>query len=169
MSKAVFIVAKQGFRDEELFDTKRILDTAGIETVIASTEPGEAQGSKGGSAKIDLKIRDIHMEDYDIIILIGGPGAPSLADYSEVLTLIQTAKKLGKKIAAICIAPYVLAKAGVLTGKKATTFPSEPAISEFAAKGVIRLEDPVVQDGNIITANGPLAAKDFGQKIVENL
>ncbi len=169
MPKAIFVVAKQGFRDEELFDTKEILDTAGIETVVASTEQGKAQGSKGGSADIDIEIRDVHMEEYDILILVGGPGAVALADYSEVITLVQTAKTLGKKIAAICIAPYILAKAGILTGKKATTFPGEPALSEFSAQGVIHIEEPVVQDRDIITANGPLAAKDFGQKIVSAL
>jgi len=169
MPKALFIIAKQGFRDEELFDTKQILDTAGIETVVASTEAGEAQGSKGGIAKIDIEVKDARIEDYDILILIGGPGATGLADYSEVIDIVKKANELQKKIAAICISPYVLARAGVLTGKKATTFPGEPALSEFTKQGVIHIEDSVVQDGRFITANGPSSAKDFGQKIVENL
>ncbi len=167
--KALFLIAKQGFRDEELFDTKQILETAGIETTVASTQPGTAQGSQGGTAEIDLTIQDAHAEDYDILILVGGPGATALANYSEVIALVQKFQELDKKLAAICIAPYILAKAGVLTDKKATTFPAEPALSEFAAKNVTHIQEPVVQDGNIITADGPQSAKDFGQKIVEIL
>lgn len=169
MKNALFLIAKENFRDEELFEPRKILETAGIETTITSIETGIATGSRGGSVKIDKPIKDIHMEDYDILILVGGPGTPTLGDYEEVLALIRKAKELRKPLAAICIAPYLLAKAGVITGKKATSFPGEPAISEFTRQGVTRIQQPLLRDGNLITADGPASAKDFGQEIVAML
>ncbi|EKD48292.1 MAG: ThiJ/PfpI [uncultured bacterium] len=169
MKTALFLIAKENFRDEELFEPKKILETAGIKTVITSTESGTAKGSRGRTAQIDLPIRNVHIEDYDILILIGGPGAVALADYKEVIDLVKRAKELGKKLAAICIAPYILAKSGVLTGKKATSFPSEPAITEFVNQEVIRIQEPVVEDIDLVTADGPTSAKDFGQKIIKML
>ncbi|MFA6528618.1 MAG: DJ-1/PfpI family protein [Candidatus Gracilibacteria bacterium] len=166
---ALFLIAKENFRDEELFEPQKILKTAGIETTVTSVEDGMATGSRGGSVKIDKPIKDIHMEDYDILILIGGPGSPALGDYEEVINLIKKAHSLAKPLAAICIAPYLLAKAGVITGKKATSFPGEPAISEFIRKGVTRIQQPVLTDGDLITADGPASAKDFGQEIIKLL
>src|SRR3989339_249639 len=107
---ALFLIAKENFRDEELFEPKKILETAGIKTTITSIESGLAKGSRGGTTTIDLPIRDVHIEDYDILIAIGGPGSPALGDYEEVLDLIRKAHSLGKPLAAICIAPYLLAR-----------------------------------------------------------
>src|SRR3989339_1994891 len=166
---ALFLIAKENFRDEELFEPKKILETAGIKTTITSIESGLAKGSRGGTTTIDLPIRDVHIEDYDILIAIGGPGSPALGDYEEVLDLIRKAPSLGNPLAAICIAPYLLAKAGVITGKKAPSFPGEPAISEFSRQGVTRIQQPVLRDGNLITADGPMSAKDFGQEIIKLL
>ena len=165
MPSALFIIAKEGFRDEELFEPKEILEAEGIQTTVASTEAGTATGKLGGTTEVELAARDANMKDYDILVLVGGPGAPALADYPEILELARKAEKL----AAICIAPYILAKAGVISGKKATSYPAEPAISEFEKQGVIRVNEPVVQDGNLITADGPSSAKAFGEHIVNLL
>jgi len=169
MKTALFLIAKENFRDEELFEPKKILETAGIKTVITSIEAGTAKGSRGGTTEIDLPIRDVHIEEFDVLILIGGPGAVALANYEEVINLVKKAKELNKKLAGICIAPYILAKAGVLKDKKATSFPGEPAISEFLKQGVTRVQEPIVEDENLITADGPHSAKDFGQKIISML
>ncbi|MBU1018825.1 MAG: DJ-1/PfpI family protein [Patescibacteria group bacterium] len=166
---ALFLIAKQDFRDEELFEPKQILEEAGIQTTITSTETGTAVGKLGGTAQIDLPIQEVNHEDYDILIIVGGPGAPALADHPKVINLVKKCSESGKKLAAICIAPYILAKAGVLTGKKATTFPAEPALSEFDKNNVIKTEKSVVKDGNILTADGPNSAKEFGQTIVNML
>lgn len=169
MKQALFLIAKENFRDEELFEPKKILETAGVKTTIASTEPGTAKGSRGGTAQVDLPVRDINIEDYDVLILVGGPGAIALADYEEVIALVKKAKELDKKLAAICIAPYILAKAGVLTDKKATSFPGEPAVSEFIKQRVTRIQEPIVEDTDLVTADGPQSAKDFGRKIIKML
>lgn len=169
MPSALFLIAQEGFRDEELFEPKKILDEAGIKTTVASLEAGTAQGKLGGTAQVDIAVRDVNMEDYDALVLIGGPGAPTLADHPEVIDLAKKAAELGKKLAAICISPYILAKAGVISGKKATSFPGEPAISEFENQGVTRIDEPLVQDGDLVTADGPASAQIFGHKIVELL
>jgi protease I len=71
----------------------------------------------------------------------------------------------GRPVAAICLSPPVLARAGVLAGKRATTFPAERAIVELKRGGATYVEEPVVQDGIIVTANGPEAATAFGEAL----
>ena len=83
-----------------------------------------------------------------------------------MITLLESANAKGKKICAICIAPMILARAGVLSGKNATVFPDRDAISELRAGGALYRDQDVVKDGNVITARGPEAAEKFGRSVV---
>ena len=107
--------------------------------------------------------------NYDAIVIIGGPGAPGLGNLPEFNNLLKTAYDDEKIIAAICCAPMLLAKAGILTGKKATVFPDSEAVKAFKDFKVHYLHQDVVVDRNIITGNGQSAAKKFGEMIVELL
>lgn len=169
MKKAVLIIAHRNFRDEELRIPLQILRDNGITCIIASTSLEMAKGSLGMEMKSDVLIRDIDPEDYDVIIFIGGPGARVLAERRDVLMLLSSAEKKKKLLAAICIAPAIFAKAGVLKGKKATVWKSEESISILKEGKAVFVDKPVVVDGLIVTANGPQAAEEFGEKIVEML
>ena len=94
---ALFLIAKQDFRDEELFEPKQILEEAGIQTTITSTETGTAVGKLGGTAQIDLPIQEVNHEDYDILIIVGGPGAPALADHPKVINLVKKCSESGTR------------------------------------------------------------------------
>ncbi len=165
--KAVLIIASRGFRDEELFETKQELENADIDTVIASTKTGIIKGTQGGKTEAAILVNDIIVEDYDAIIFVGGPGAKEYFDSTVANDIAQQAKNKEKVLAAICIAPAVLANAGVLDGVKATSFPTE----QFRLKkaGAEYTGADVERDGLIITANGPRAATQFGKTIVEAL
>ena len=116
----------------------------------------------------DIAVKDADLSKYKSVVLIGGPGAPTLGDHSEVLELIKEADGQGKVVAAICISPTILAKAGVLEGKKATVWNEDgKQAGVIESAGAEFVDEPVVQDGRIVTANGPAAAKAFGRKIVE--
>ena len=172
MAKVLFIIAKNGFRDEELLIPAEILSQAGHQIFIASnTEAGNfAYGAGGSKVKVDLNLNEVNPSDYDLVVFVGGPGA--LDNLNNEVSYQIARKAVLKKLAAICIAPTILALAGVLKGKKATVWSSsqyKESINILKENGAEYQEKSVVVDGNIITANGPAAAKEFGEKLKEIL
>jgi protease I len=165
--RAVLIVASQNFQDEELFATKRVLDGAGVETTIASTRLGAIRGMLGGTAEAQLLINQVRVDDYDAIVFIGGSGAVEYFGNPIAVGIAREAARRMKVLAAICIAPSVLADAGVLTGVRATSFLSER--ERLVRAGAIYTGAPVERDRFIITGSGPLAAAPFGQAILDAL
>jgi len=166
--KILIIIANKDFRDEEYFVTKEILDNAGFVTITASDQENQAIGADGGQASVDLKLENVKVEDYDAIVFIGGPGTLQRLDNQTSYQIIQNTTAQNKLLASICISPIILARAGVLKGKNATVWTS--TLDKSAAKilkdnGANFIDKLVVQDGKIITANGPEAAKEFGETI----
>lgn len=173
MKKILFIIAKDGFRDEEYFVTKEVLKN-NFEIITASdgNKNEIALGSLGGEEKIDLNLKEVNINEFDAIIFVGGPGALKHLDNEISYKIIKEASEKNKILAAICISPVILAKAGVLKGKKATVWSSnidKSAIKILKEYGAEYIDEDVIEDGNIITANGPLAAEKFGRKIKEKL
>jgi protease I len=169
--KAVMIIAFREFRDAEYFVPKEILERAGIEVKTASNKMGLAIGADGGDTKVDLLVSQINVADFDAIIFVGGPGCLDALDNEDSYRVARDTVSQGKILASICISPVILAKAGVLEGKRATCW-TDPLGSQakiLKEKGAIFEKKSVVVDGKIITANGPGAAEEFGEKIVEAL
>ncbi|MEM7825622.1 MAG: DJ-1/PfpI family protein [Candidatus Aenigmatarchaeota archaeon] len=169
MKKVLYIIAQQNFRDEELRIPKKILEESGIKVTVASITKEEAKGMLGMKVKPEITVREANPNNYDALIIAGGTGSPRLADYPEVIDIIRRFFEQKKLIAAICVAPYVLTKAGILKGKKATAFPSDFVLAEFRRAGVSYSEEKLVRDEKIITASGPEAAEDFGREIAKVL
>jgi len=172
LKKILMAIAFRDFRDEEYFVAKEIFKKAGIGVITASSQKGTAIGSQGGDTNVELSLQDINVADFDAIVFIGGQGAAKHIDDSQFHRVAQEAIKQNKILAAICIAPAILAKAGVLRGKKATVWSSvfdKSAVKILQENGAIYQSELVVQDGNIVTANGPPAVKDFGKAILLNL
>ncbi len=170
--RAAIIIASDNFRDEEYFGSREVLESRGMELKTASNKLGIAKGTEGGEVKIDQLVSDIKANDFDAIIFIGGPGALQNLDNEFSYNLAKTAIEQKKVLAAICIAPIILARAGVLKDKEATVWSSSSdrsSIEILEQNGVKYINKDVVVDGKIITANGPLAAKSFGEKITEAL
>jgi len=167
VKKVLFIIAFENFRDEEFFEPKAILETSGFKTAVASSKKGTAESVLGKEQMVEKTIFDVNVADYIAVIFVGGSGAVCFFEDPIALAIAEETVFQRKVLGAICIAPSILANAGVLTGKKATCFSSEK--EKLIAKGAEFIDEPVVIDGKIITANGPSAAKDFGWKIVEML
>lgn len=170
--KAAIIIAFKEFRDEEYFIPKEILESKGIKITTASSSMGIAIGKLGGEAFVDIILKDLEVFNYDAVIFAGGPGAIKLLEDKECHRIIEEAFKNNKVLAAICSAPIILAKAGVLKGKKATVWAiamDKTLIKILNDSGAIYKEDPVVIDGNIITASGPSYAEEFAKKILDAL
>lgn len=166
MAKALFIIAPENFKDEEYFTPKSILEGNNIEVVTASLE-AEATSVAGKKQKVDVLL-DQATTDYDAIVFIGGAGASVYFDNAKAHSLAKEFNSQGKIVAAICIAPVTLANSGVLQGKKATVWNGD-YVSKLEAGGATYTGEDVTVDGNIITANGPGAAQEFGNKLVEKL
>lgn len=163
MPKVLFIIAQNNFRDEELLKPKRIVENAGIKVEVASITTKLAKGMLGAEVYPDLAVKDADPDEYEYIIVVGGSGSPTLLNYSEVLDLVSNAKNT----AAICLGPIVLAKAGVLEGKKATVFKTSESLAALEDGGATFVDKSLVVDGKLVTANGPGAAEEFGEKLVE--
>ncbi len=166
MTKALMLLAPQDFRDEEYFETKGELESEGIEVTTASTAD-KATGMKGGEAEADIDLDRAGAGDFDAVVFVGGSGASTYFQDSRALELAKSAHQQGKVVAAICIAPSILANAGLLEGKKATCFSSES--DNLKDKGAEYTGEPVTVDGRMVTGQGPEAAKEFGKKIAELL
>jgi len=166
-AKILMIVAPENFRDEEYQKPREILEQAGAEIVVASKGTVEAKGLLGVQVKVDKDISQVSVDDYQAIVFIGGPGSSIYFDDQTALNLAKSADEKGKIVGAICIAPSILANAGILSGKKATAFSSEK--DNLVAKGAQFTSESVTTDGKIVTGNGPEAAEEFGKKLVEIL
>ena len=170
--KAAMIIAFKDFRDEEYFVPKEILEKAGAEVKTASNKIGTAIGADGGEVKVDLLVSEINPTDFYAIIFIGGPGCLKNLDDESSYRVAQETVSQNKVLASICISPVILAKAGVLEGEKATVWSSvmdRSPIKILQNNGAIYEDKRVVVEGKIITGNGPGAAKEFGETIVEVL
>jgi len=169
--KAVMIIAFRDFRDVEYFVPKEILEKSGVEVKTASNKLGTAIGADGGDTSVDFIVSQVNVVDFDAIIFVGGPGCLDALDNEDSYRVAKEAVSQNKVLAAICISPVILAKAGVLEGKKATcwTDPLGSQVKILKEKGAIFEKKSVVVDGKIITANGPGAAEEFGKAIVEVL
>lgn len=167
--KILYIIAQQNFRDEELTIPKQILEKQGVKVTVASATADEARGMLGLRIRPDIMIREVNPNNFDALIIAGGTGSPRLADLPEALSVVRRFHSQGKLIAAICVAPYVLAKAGILKEIKVTAYPADFVLAELRRAGALYQEESVVIDGKIITADGPESAKQFGENITKVL
>jgi len=166
-TKVLMIIAHFEFRDEEYEITREVLEKNGAKVTVASTSLHPANGRFGMKVKPDVIIRDISMRDFDAIVLIGGRGAKNYFTDHNLLELLRAAFNQRILLAAICIAPSILAYAGLLTNKKATASLSQKEM--IAGSGAYFSDRAVEQDGEIITASGPADSEDFGKAIVKAL
>jgi 4-methyl-5(b-hydroxyethyl)-thiazole monophosphate biosynthesis len=162
----VLVPLADGCEELEAVTIVDLLRRAGIGVVTAGLKPGIVKASRGVQLAPDVTLDVALRDDFDMVVLPGGmPGATHLKEDARILDLLQRMAEAGKYTAAICAAPMVLAEAGVLNGKQATSYPgfldSLPGVSVSTAA--------VVQDGTVLTSRGPGTAMDFALTLVEVL
>jgi protease I len=172
MKKVALIIAYRDFQDKEYSDTREVLENGGMEVKTAASQKGTAEGAVGLKVAVDLPAAEVNPADFDAVVFIGGGGALDYLDNEISYHLAEETIKQNKILAAICISPVILAKAGALKNKKATAWwnplDKEP-IKILKENGAEFIDKKVVADGKIITANGPAAAKEFGESILKIL
>lgn len=160
----VMVPFAEGFEEIEAMTIVDVLRRAGIGVDMVGVVGSSITGSHGVRMTMDKKISDVNPDEYDAIVLPGGnPGYLNLSRTGKVLEIIKRLNVRGKLICAVCASPYVLARAGVLEGRRATIYPGMEKEIPYPRS------DKVVVDGNIVTSQGPGTAMDFALKIVEKL
>jgi len=164
--KSVLVPLAQGSEELEAVTVLNILRRAGIEAISASLDGHPIRGSRGTMLIPDTSLDEALERDFDMIVLPGGqPGTNNLKADPRIIKLLQRMETADRFVCAICAAPSVLAAAGLLDGRRATSFPG----SLDAFPKVSRQPQAVVEDGKLITSRGPGTAMDFALTLVERL
>lgn len=169
--KIVILIAHEGYQPIEYGVTKEVLaQNPAIAVLTASNKPGEATATDGSKTVVDLTVDKIDPKTIDGLFLVGGSGALEALDNPQVYALLQEMKTLKKPFGSICISSRILAKAGVLGGKKATGWDGDDKLNGiFNEHAVTYTRKPVTTNGLIVTATDPRAAEKFGQSIIHVL
>jgi 4-methyl-5(b-hydroxyethyl)-thiazole monophosphate biosynthesis len=160
----VLVPLTDGFEEIEAISTIDVLRRAGIDAVIAGSPGSTLTGVHDVKIQADGMLKDIDPEEFDAVILIGGsPGYINLGNSQKVQEIIRDFFSKDKLVAAICAAPTILSKAGILDERKATIYPG-------MEKEIPRpRNEKVVVDQNVITSQGPGTAVEFALSIAEKL
>jgi protease I len=167
--KVAFLVDK-GFEQVELTGPKQALDEAGAETEIISPEEGKVKSwehSKWGkSFKVDVPLAEANAQEYDALVLPGGVMNPDkLRTKPEAVAFVKSFFDAGKPVAAICHGPWTLIEAGVVRGRKMTSWPSLK--TDLRNAGAEWVDEEVVVDNGLVTSRKPDDIPAFNRKIIE--
>ena len=155
-----------GFETVEALAVIDICRRAGIDTdTVSITGDKNVISAQNIPVKADYFFDEVNLEESDLLFLPGGPGHKSYMENEKLLNALKEHDKKGKRIAAICAAPSILGRIGLLKGKKATCFPG----FENELKGAQFVQERVVWDGNIVTSRGMGTAIDLGLSLVGTL
>ncbi len=164
----VLVPLAQGCEELEAVTIVDLLRRAGVEVVTAGLQPGVVKASRGVQLVPDTSLDNVLMDEFDMIVLPGGmPGARNLNEDSRIIALLKKMADKGKYTAAICAAPTVLAEAGLLVGKKVTSYPG--FLDKMDVAGMDYQTGAVVVDGKVLTSRGPGTAMDFALVLIETL
>lgn len=162
----VLVPLAEGCEELEAVTIIDLLRRAGIDVVTAGLKPGLVKASRGVQLMPDMTLDAALDGHYDMVVLPGGmPGAAHLKADARIIELLKKTAAAGHYTAAVCAAPMVLAEAGILNGKQATSYPG----FLDGLPGVTVSTASVVQDGKVLTSRGPGTAMDFALALVEAL
>jgi deglycase len=168
--KRVAIVATDMVEQVELLEPRKALDEAGARTEVISIEPGKIQGfnhyDKGDQIRVDRTIEEASADEYDALLLPGGVGNPDVLRMDEnVVSFVRGFFEQGKPVAAICHGPWTLVEAGVVRGRKLTSWPSIQ--TDIRNAGGNWVDEEVVVDQGLVTSRKPDDIPAFNAKMVE--
>lgn len=163
--KKILIFVDEGYEDLEFWYPKLRFAEEGAEITVAGKEQTAYLSKRGYEAQVDVKVSEVKPEEFDAVIIPGGVRCPDrLRRHREVLDIVKKKNNQGKIVAAICHGPWVLISAGVIKGRKATSYFS---IKDDMINAGANYEDsPVVIDGNLITSREPGDLPDFCKAII---
>lgn len=165
--KVLMIISSADFRDEEYREPKAILEKNGFRVVTACSSLSPARGMLGMVVRPDITLEQVEVSDYRAILFIGGSGSKEYWDNKTAHLIARDAVSQDLLLGAICLAPVTLARAGLLSDKRVTVFPSSG--EELINRNAFYTRARVETDGKIVTADGPASSSAFGKQILKLL
>jgi protease I len=170
--KRIAFLATDGVEQVELTEPKKNLEDAGATTEIISPKSGEIKAWKhkewGDKLKVDKSLDQANPEDYDALVLPGGVINPDhLRMEPKAVQFVKDFARTGRTIAAICHGPWTLIEAGLVRGKKMTSWPSLK--TDLKNAGATWVDEPVVKDGNLVTSRKPDDIDTFSRAIMDSV
>jgi protease I len=170
--KVAFLVANEGIEQVELTEPRKALEEAGAETELIAPEAGEAQAfdhlDKADTFPVDRTVAEAKAADYDGLVLPGGVANPdNLRTSPEAVEFVRGFFKAGKPVAAICHAPWTLIEAGVVEGRRLTSWPSLE--TDLRNAGAEWVDEEVVVDSGLVTSRNPGDIPAFNSKAIEEI
>lgn len=168
IQKSALVLVAQGTEELEAVAIIDLLRRAEVHVVVAGLVEGAVIASRGVKLLPDVALDSILTHTFDMVVLPGGgPGTKQFAADSRVIELLRRMDREQKYVCAICAAPTVLAQAGLLDGKRATSYPG--MLEAMHLPNVVCTGSAVEIDGRIITSRGPGTAIDFALALIEAL
>ena len=167
--KRIAILAEEDFEDAELIVTMRAMKDVGARVVIIGSGSQETYRGKRGNATIvvDATADRVKAEDFDAVIVPGGYAPDRMRLYPSMVDLVRKAHDVDRVVAAICHGPQLLLSADIVKGRRVTSWPSVAV--DLKNAGAKWVDEPVVQDGNLITSRKPADLPRFNEAIIEAL
>jgi protease I len=167
--KRIAILAEEGFEDVELVEPLKAMKEAGAKVmVIGSGSQPRYKGKRGtATIKVDAIADKVKAEDFDAIIVPGGYAPDKMRLHQPMIDLVRKAHDLGKVVAGVCHGPQLLISADIVRGRRVTSWPSVAV--DLKNAGADWVDEPVVRDGNLITARKPADLPRFNKAIIEAL
>jgi protease I len=171
-NKRVAIVATDGFEQSELVEPRKALEEAGAKTEVISIKAGKIKGWNmtdwGQEIAVDKTIDSVHAADYDALLLPGGVMNPDkLRRNPDVLKFVVAFFDAGKPVGAICHGPWTLIDAGLVRGRKLTSY--ESIQSDLKNAGAFWVDEQVVVDQGLVTSRKPDDIPAFNKKLIEEI
>jgi protease I len=168
--KKVAILAADMFERVELEEPRKALEGAGAEVEVISIHPGEIQGfdhfEPAAKVKVDRTVEEVSADDYDALMVPGGVGNPDqLRGDENAVQLVRDFFEQGKPAAVICHGPWILVEAGVVRGRRLTSWPTLQ--TDIRNAGGDWVDEEVVVDQGLVTSRGPDDIPAFNEKMVE--
>ena len=165
----IAILVEDGFEDSELTVPLKTMKVAGARVIVVGTDSGKTYQSKSGKKTITAEVAadSVKAEDLDAIIIPGGYAPDRMRLNQSMIDLVGKAYAAGKVIAAICHGPQLMISADVVRGRRMTSWPSIAV--DLRNAGADWIDEPVVQDGNIITSRKPADIPVFDKAIIDAL
>jgi protease I len=168
--KKIAILVENGFEQVELTEPRKALDEAGAQTVVVSPVKGKVKGWKshewGDEIPVDLALEQARVEDFHALLLPGGVINPDRLRMNErAVALVRAFHDAGKPIAAICHGPWMLIEAGIVQGRKVTSWPS--LATDLRNAGATWVDEEVVTEQGLVTSRKPGDIPAFSPKMIE--
>jgi protease I len=168
--KRIAIIAADMVERVELVEPRKALEEAGAETDLISLEPGEITSfdhfDPADKLKVDRAVEEVQESEYDALMIPGGVGNPDqLRGDENLVAFVRDFFEAGKPVAAICHAPWVLVEAGVVQGRKLTSWPTLQ--TDIRNAGGNWVDEQVVVDQGLVTSRKPDDIPAFNSKMIE--